>query len=212
LRLRANGNLHKAQVRYKRNYDRGVQPKNANLREGDQAYLRVEVTETGRNHKLESLVQGPYEVVENAGTTFRLRIGDETVRVSSDRVTPAPVRESPICPEDRPNVSPTTPVSLPLNTNGPIPDDFTPNHGRSRSPRRVRFTLPEPDPPSEYVVDRIVDAAMDEGGHVLYRTRWMGYGEEDDTWQEEETLPTHFIRRYWRKKGLTTTQGEHTLY
>jgi hypothetical protein len=33
LRLRANGNLQKAQVRYKRNYDRAVQPKNANLRE-----------------------------------------------------------------------------------------------------------------------------------------------------------------------------------
>jgi hypothetical protein len=57
LRLRANGDLHTAQVRYKRNYDRGVQPKKANLREGDQGYLRVEVTETGRNHKLESLVQ-----------------------------------------------------------------------------------------------------------------------------------------------------------
>jgi hypothetical protein len=73
--------------------------------------------------------------------------------------------------------------------------------GFPRSPRRVRFTLPEPDPPSEYVVDRILDAAMDEGGHVLYRTLWMAYGEGDDTCQEEETLPTHFIRRYWRKRG-----------
>jgi hypothetical protein len=51
-RLRTNGNMHKAQVRYKQNYDRGVQPKNANQREGDQAYLRVEVTETRRKHKL----------------------------------------------------------------------------------------------------------------------------------------------------------------
>jgi hypothetical protein len=163
---------------------------------------------------LEYLVQGPCEVVENAGTTFSLHIGDETVLVSSDRVTSAPVRESSICPEDRPNVTPTThtPVSFPLGTNGPVPDNSTPNHGLSRSPRQVCFTLPEPDPPSEYIVDRIVDAAMDEGGHVLNRTRWMGYEEGGDTWQEEETLPTYFIRRYWRKKGLTTTQGEHTLY
>ena len=214
LRLRANGNLHKAQARYKRNYDRGVQPKNANLREGDQAYLRVEVTDTGRNHKLESLVQGPYEVIENAGTTFRLRIGDETVRVSSDRVTPAPVRETSISPEDRPNVtpSPPSPVSLPLDTDGPIRVGPTPNNRSSRSPRRVRFTVQESDPPSEYVVDRIIDAAMDEGGHVLYRTRWMGYGEGEDTWQEEDTLPNHFIRRYWKTKGLTTLQGKHTLH
>jgi hypothetical protein len=90
----------------------------------------------------------------------------------------------------------------------PVPDDSTPNHGLSRSPRRVRFTLPEPDLPSEYVVDRIVDAAMDEGGHVIYRTRWMGYGEVYDAWQEEETLPTHFIRRYWRNKGFDNYSGK----
>jgi hypothetical protein len=35
LRLRANGNMHKAQVRYNRNYDCGVQPKNDKLRERD---------------------------------------------------------------------------------------------------------------------------------------------------------------------------------
>ena len=53
---------------------------------------------------------------------------------------------------------------------------------------------------------------MDEGGHVLYRTRWMGYGEGEDTWQEEDTLPNHFVRRYWKTKGLTTLQGKHTLH
>ena len=65
-------NLHHAQTRYKKNFDRGVVQKNANLEEGDDAYVRVEVTDVGRNHKLESLVQGPYRVVENAGNTFRL--------------------------------------------------------------------------------------------------------------------------------------------
>jgi hypothetical protein len=51
---------------------------NANLQEGDEAYERVEVTDFDRNHKLESFVQGPYRVVENAGNTFRLKIGEET--------------------------------------------------------------------------------------------------------------------------------------
>jgi hypothetical protein len=94
LRLRAGENLHQAQTRYKRSYDRGVIQKSGNLQEGDEAYLRVEVTDVGRNHKLESLVQGPYQVVENTGHTLRLRIGEETVLVSSDRVTPAPRRET----------------------------------------------------------------------------------------------------------------------
>jgi hypothetical protein len=112
------------------------------------------------------------------------------------------------------NVTPAThmPVSLPLVTNVTVPDDSTPDHRPSLSLRRERFTLPESYSPSEYVVDRIVDAEMDEGWHVLYRTLWMGYGEGDDTWQGEETLPPHVIRRYWRKKWLTTNQGESTLH
>jgi hypothetical protein len=82
LRVRAGDNLQKAQLRYKRSYDRGLVRKNTELSVGDAAYLRVEITDVGRNHELESLVQCPYRVVENAGTTFRLCIADETVRVS----------------------------------------------------------------------------------------------------------------------------------
>jgi hypothetical protein len=89
LRLRASGNLHKAQTRYKINFDTHVRGKNADLNEGDEAYVKVEETEMGRNHKLESLVQGPYNVLENAKHTLRLHIGDEQVMISSDRVTRA---------------------------------------------------------------------------------------------------------------------------
>jgi adenylate cyclase class IV len=52
LRLRAGENLHKAQVRYKKSYDRGVVRKNIELLVGDEAYLRVEITDVGWNHKL----------------------------------------------------------------------------------------------------------------------------------------------------------------
>jgi hypothetical protein len=52
LRLRAGENLHKAQVRYKKIYERGVVRKNTELSVGDESYLRVEVTDVGRNHKL----------------------------------------------------------------------------------------------------------------------------------------------------------------
>jgi hypothetical protein len=51
LRLSANQNLGKAHTMYKRNYDRGVRSKNVSLKEGDQAYLRVKVTDIGRNQK-----------------------------------------------------------------------------------------------------------------------------------------------------------------
>jgi hypothetical protein len=88
------------------------------VKEGEKVLLRVEVTEVGRNHKLESLVQGPYLVFENAGTTFRLRIGAEDVRVSSDRVTPAPRRELSPPPEGNPTSSEPVP---------PVPVNGTPS-------------------------------------------------------------------------------------
>jgi transposase InsO family protein len=215
LRLRARENLHKAQARYKRNYDRGIQTKNADLTEGDEAFVKVEVTEQGRNSKLESLVQGPYRVVENAGTTLRLQIGEETVRVSSDRVTPAPRTEETSDEVD--SYRPTRPSRERDPVNREQPESQSPPEPRPRSilrssqsprnPHRVRFRstpseLSSPDPQDfedrEYVIDRVVDA--DAQGR-LYRVRWLGYEEEEDTWEPEENLPGQFIRRYWRKLG-----------
>jgi hypothetical protein len=174
----------------------------------------VEVTDVGRDHKLESLVKGPCDVIESAGETFRLRICEETIRVSSDRVTKAPVRENNPDQEDHPKKSPSplAPTPIPSASEDEPPVVPLPVPRTTRPNRRVRFMLHEPETPSEYVVDKLVDAAMNDGGHVLYPTRWMRYNEEDDTWQEEESLPKHFVRRYWWLKGLTTTQGENTLY
>jgi hypothetical protein len=39
---------------------------------------------------LDSLVHGPYEVVENDSHSFRLRMGSDVVRITSDRIMPAP--------------------------------------------------------------------------------------------------------------------------
>jgi Chromo (CHRromatin Organisation MOdifier) domain len=39
---------------------------------------------------LDSLVHGPYRVIENAEHTFRLQMGPDIVRISSDRITAAP--------------------------------------------------------------------------------------------------------------------------
>jgi Chromo (CHRromatin Organisation MOdifier) domain len=62
------------------------------------------------------------------------------------------------------------------------------------------------------VVDRLVDAQMNDRGQILYQVRWFGYDPAEDTWEEKDELPAHFIRRYWRTKGLSTLEGEHTLF
>jgi hypothetical protein len=57
--LREGCNLHWSQDRYKESFDKKVRPKNSKVKEADDVFVRVEVTEVFRNHKLESLVQGP---------------------------------------------------------------------------------------------------------------------------------------------------------
>jgi Chromo (CHRromatin Organisation MOdifier) domain len=90
-----------------------------------------------------------------------------------------------------------------------------------REKRRVRFTLPDGTqvptrdktrslefPEQEYVFDKLVDVweAVD-GSSRVYRVRWLGYNPNGDTWESEDNLPKHFIRRYWKSKGITTKPG-----
>jgi hypothetical protein len=82
--------LVESQARYKRNFDRSVKEKNKDVLPNSWIYLRREVREVGRNPKLDDRVDGPYRVIETDGRVFKLRIGDEEVPVSSDRITPAP--------------------------------------------------------------------------------------------------------------------------
>jgi hypothetical protein len=52
LRIRTGGNLNWAQARYKESFYKKFSPKNSDVKEGDDVFLRVEVTEVGRKHKL----------------------------------------------------------------------------------------------------------------------------------------------------------------
>jgi hypothetical protein len=86
----AKQRLAEAQARYKRNYDRGVRQKNDGIEKDSWVYLRKEVHDAGTNPKLDDQVEGPFQIALNDGHTLVLRDGDDLMRVSSDRVTPAP--------------------------------------------------------------------------------------------------------------------------
>ena len=170
----ARRKLAEAQDRYKRNYDRRVRPKNNSLSEGSHVYVRREVHEPSVNPKLDQQVDGPYEVASNDEHTLLLRMGDKFIRVSSDRVTPAPEQVGPHA-EGKEAVSP--------------------NSTESSS------TVPPNEEP-EYVVEKIVGTKRQSNGSHLYRIRWYGYGREEDTWEPREHLPEAMIRRYHRRTGL----------
>jgi hypothetical protein len=86
----AQQRLAESQARYKSNFYRSVKEKNKYVLPNSWVYLRREVREVGRNPKLDDQVDGPYRVIETDGRGFKLRIRDDDVPVSSDRITPAP--------------------------------------------------------------------------------------------------------------------------
>jgi hypothetical protein len=170
LRERAGRNLHRAQVRYKRGYDQTVKETNRGIVQGNNVYVRAETPQGEQHSKLDSLVQGPYQVESNDGRTMLLRVGDDSIRVNSDRITRAPSTSIQVSSEESNEAQPS-----------PVPDES-----------------------DEYVVERIIDHADEPSGERLFRVRWYGYGEDEDTWEQEGGIPRQFIRRYWRSKKNDT--------
>jgi hypothetical protein len=83
--------------------------------------------------------------MENAGNTFRLNIGEETVRISSDLVTRAPSRSDLPADEDGSpvRIRAPTPIQEPI----PVPNEGFPAPDRVLSPIQVEES-PKVDVPS----------------------------------------------------------------
>jgi Chromo (CHRromatin Organisation MOdifier) domain len=173
--------------------------------------VRREVHETGTNPKLDDQVDGPYKVVQTDGRTFVLRIGDDHILLSSDRITAAPTPEGELLTSvDRRRTDEGA-------ASGDIPEEGTPTgdvDGSAHDKEGAQTgELPTEDIHSgnwqttdEYVFERIVGTKQADDGTMLYRVRWFGYTRDEDTWEPQEQLPISALRRYHRRIGLPMPQ------
>jgi hypothetical protein len=117
-------------------------------------------------------VNGPYRVLETDGLTFQIQQDEQKVRVSSDRISPAPTP-----------LGQNRPGTLITSNSSPVTatDDASFNDEDHRAGN--------PEHESEYVVERIVGVRQGADGTLRYRIRWYGYGRDDDTWVPAEILP-----------------------
>jgi Chromo (CHRromatin Organisation MOdifier) domain len=124
---------------------------------------------------------GPYRVVKSDGHTVVLRIGDDDVRVSNNRVTraPNPLAEVPIAGY--------SPVANPAG-------NVAPPQGNDANPTGN-------DSP-EVLIDKIFVLRKSDNGKWSYKVRWYGYTPADDTWEPAHHLPRNILRRYHRRVGL----------
>jgi hypothetical protein len=180
----AQTRLAEAQAQYIRNFDRSIKEKNKELLSGSCVYLRREVHEAGRNPKLDDQVDGPYQVIATDGRVFKLRIGDDDVPVSSDRITPAPVYD----PEPRNREDPIDETARSVTTDNDKEEGY------------------EGVPTDEFVFERITEMKMLNDRTLRYKVRWYGYGPEDDTWEPSAHLPAASLRHYHRRIGWTSSK------
>ena len=58
------------------------------------------------------------------------------------------------------------------------------------------------DSATEYVIQSVVDSGRADDGELLFRVRWYGYAEDQDTWESVRNLPRSHIVRFCRKRNL----------
>ena len=186
----AKDRLFESQRRYKENFDSHTRVVNQSTSPESWVYLRREATDPNGSSKLDELATGPYRVVKSEGHTLVLRIGDDDVRVSRNRVTraPKPLAEVPIH-EDNAASNPMGTAANPKGTSPALMGNDTDT------------SLTGEDSP-EFVIDKIVGLRKADDGSWRYKVRWYGYTPADDTWEPTHHLPGNMVRRYHRRVGL----------
>jgi hypothetical protein len=146
----------------------------------------------GVNPKLLDQVEGPYQVVDNDDHSLLLQMGDHLIRVSSDRITPAPTPRVP--PSDDPHMG--------YKKETARGDSTLPPNEQPQDSEDTRLADASMEDDAEYVIDRIVGMRQESDGTHRYRVRWYGYSRGDDTWEPEGNLPSPMVQSYNRRVGL----------
>jgi hypothetical protein len=148
------------------------------------------VTEPHGSPKVDELATGPYRVVKSEGHTLVLRIGDDDVRISRNRVAraPKPLAEVPIHDDN----SASNPVETAANPKGTSP---------TLMGNYIDTSLTGESSP-EFVIDKIFRLHKADDGSWMSKVRWYGYTIADDTWEPAHHLPGNMVRRYHRRVEL----------
>ena len=167
--------LERAQRRYKKAYDLHVRARNKEIEIGDMVAVRTFVHDPGRSPKIEFPVSGPFIVVGETKSGYKIRSREGIQVVHSNRVIKLPhASELPM------GIEGTKLIRDPENSTG----------------------LEDPKGEQEYVVDKIVDHGVDGEGIMRVKVRWYGFTEKEDTWEPVTNLPRHFLRLYARRQKI----------
>ena len=185
---RAASALKKSQARYKRAFDRSVRTVNKEIRIGDQVYLdthagattRTQREEGTRKSKLDYPVPGPFPVIDCLGHTYEIPIDGVPELFNADRVRCAPRDTAP---------ESATPVPATINDSQDGTDAEGTNDTAQQDEREFEDAH-EVNPEGgygarEFIIDKLTAEGIDDAGAPVFRVRWKGYPQRDETWEPE---------------------------
>ena len=189
------------QSRYKKDFDRRVNPRTTPLRTGDLVYLDAhhtpleETTLQRPRTKLDHLTVGLFPVVEVAERTVVVDIRGVPERVSRERVTRAPLER-----REHETVARQGEETLQLRKTRK-----TPRGGEVKTPpeRETEASVPPDGPQEEYVIDSLLSRGKDIDGRDWALVKWDGFDTNQATWEPESNLPPAIIVRFKKTHGLT---------
>jgi hypothetical protein len=193
----AKDRLLESQRRYKENFGSHTRVLNQSTSAESWVYLRREENDPNGSSQLDELATEPYRVVKSEGHTLVLRIGDDDVRVSRNRVTRAskPLAEVQIH-EDNSASNPIETAASPKDTSPTLMgNDIDTSLTGESSP--------------EFVIYKIVGLRKADDGSWMHKVRWYGYTPADDTWEPSYHLPGNMVSSYHLRVGLPL---DHSLY
>ena len=202
LQARAVKQMHRAQSRYKRNFDKSIRPLQP-AGAGDWVYIareggREEEDGIKTRHKLQAPAEGPYEVTSADNHTLTIRRSRGLIKtVSRDRCITAPV---PARGDTATATSSSSLGSSSVDVHGrrPRPPPTVPTEEASLEPN-----LDQSGGTERYTVSRVADY---DARSQKFRIQWHGYHGED-TWEPPQNLPYNLIIDYFHRKRKAVPKG-----
>lgn len=177
----ARKNMSIAQDRYKRDFDKRLRRPIQKLVVGNYVFVRKEYGSGERRTKLSPIVDGPFQVASlDSNTVTVLRNGEEE-KLSRDRVvqspTPIAAREAAIRTQSE---------NAHAGTQGDSDRSVSNQHNVV----------------GEFVIERITDHGFDDDGTLLLRVKWLGYSDNDSTWEPAQHVAYNTVKRYCNRRHI----------
>ena len=202
-------NFEKAQLSEHRRHIHGEDP----YKKGDIVYVRNQKKEKGKSFKLQRMWLGPFTVIKEKHPIYCMKIKRREQWIHFERLKKHLKKSEEFQREiNVENIQERNDQERNIEDNG---DEHLNERAGGPEPILQNYVNPDPEveveedlPTGQYHVEKIVSHKK-HGKRYLYRIRWKGYTEDEDTWEYKSNIHPDLVRKYWieSKENKQTTKS-----